>query len=84
MAGYTYGPLVGLYAFGLYTKRKLNDQLVPLICLISPIITYIIGSNSKDWFDGYIFSFEIIIVNALFSFAGLWLISKKDPEFQKT
>jgi SSS family transporter len=78
MAGYTYGPLVGLYAFGLYTKRKLSDQFVPFVCIISPIITYIIGTNSKEWFNGYQFSFEIIIVNALISFIGLWIISKKE------
>ncbi len=75
MAGYTYGPLVGLYAFGLYTKRKLKDQLVPAVCVIAPVITYIIGANSKLWFNGYQFSFEIIIVNAVLSFIGLWLIS---------
>jgi SSS family transporter len=77
MAGYTYGPLVGLYAFGLYTKRALKDKLVPWICVLSPILTYIIGSNSAKWFDGYLFSFEIIILNSLISFIGLWIISKK-------
>jgi Na+/proline symporter len=84
MAGYTYGPLVGLYAFGLYTKRKLTDHLVPFICLISPVITYVIGTNSKEWFNGYQFSFEIIIVNALISYIGLWLISQKQENQKAT
>ncbi len=75
MAGYTYGPLVGLYAFGLYTKRKLKDKFVPFICILAPVLTYVIGSNAKEWFNGYQFSFEIIIVNAVFSFVGLWAIS---------
>jgi SSS family transporter len=78
MAGYTYGPLVGLYAFGLYTKKKLKDKLVPIVCVVSPIITYVLNTHSKDWFNGYQFSFEIIIVNALISFIGLWLISDSD------
>lgn len=77
MAGYTYGPLVGLYAFGLYSRRKLTDPLVPFVCILSPVLTYIIGTNSKEWFNGYQFSFEIIIVNALISYIGLWIISKK-------
>jgi SSS family transporter len=78
MAGYTYGPLVGLYAFGLYTKRKLKDKLVPIVCVVSPIITYVLNTHSKEWFNGYQFSFEIIIVNALVSFIGLWIISEKE------
>ena len=80
MAGYTYGPLVGLYAFGLYTKRKLKDTLVPLVCIIAPAITYLLNMNSKVWFNGYQFSFEIIIVNALLSFIGLWMISYRESD----
>ncbi|HSZ25796.1 MAG TPA: sodium:solute symporter [Cytophagaceae bacterium] len=79
MAGYTYGPLVGLYAFGLYTKKKLKDSFVPFVCIVSPILTYIIGTNSKSWLNGYQFSFEIIVLNAFISFVGLWLISEKEP-----
>ncbi|HVD99922.1 MAG TPA: sodium:solute symporter [Cytophagaceae bacterium] len=82
IAGYTYGPLVGLYAFGLYTKKKLNDRLVPLVCIISPILTYIVGSNSQNWFNGYQFSFEIILLNASISFIGLWIISL-NPDSQE-
>lgn len=82
MAGYTYGPLVGLYAFGLYTKRALHDHLVPVVCILSPVLTYIIGTNSQEWFNGYQFSFEIIIVNAAISYVGLWMISHKNKSIE--
>ena len=77
VAGYTYGPLLGLFAFGLFTKLRVRDKLVPLICLISPALSYLLSLNSKEWFGGYIFSFEILIVNGLITFLGLWLISWK-------
>ncbi len=75
VAGYTYGPLLGLFSFGLLTKRNVRDRLVPFICLISPAISYLLSLNSKIWFSGYVFSFEILIVNGLLTFIGLWMIS---------
>jgi Na+/proline symporter len=80
VAGYTYGPLLGLYAFGIYTKRIPNDKLVPIIALLSPILTYIIGQNSAQLFWGYKFGFELLIVNGLITFLGIFLISKKRIE----
>src|SRR5688572_13703878 len=80
VAGYTYGPLLGLYAFGLFTKRHLRDKLVPLVCIICPILTYITNENSEIWFDGYKFGFEILMLNGFLTFMGLWFISKKHPE----
>jgi len=79
MASYTYGPLLGLFAFGLFTKRKVNDQwyTVPLICIASPLLTLLISSYSEELFWGYKFSFETLIVNGLLCFIGLALISKK-------
>lgn len=77
VAGYTYGPLLGLFSFGILTTRIVHDKLVPVICLISPIISYGISSNSADWFNGYQFGIEILIVNGLITFLGLWLISSK-------
>ena len=74
IAGYTYGPLLGLYGFGLYTKMKVKDRLVPWVCLISPLLCYIIDSNSARWFDGFQFGFFILIVNGLFTSIGLLLI----------
>ncbi len=77
VAGYTYGPLLGLYAFGLFTKIKVKDGFVPAIALLSPIITYFIQYNSEAWFNGYIFGFELLIVNGLITFIGLWFFKQK-------
>jgi Na+/proline symporter len=76
IAGYTYGPLLGLFSFGLFTRLKVRDKLVPVVCVISPIISYVISSNSADWFGGYKIGLEILIINGLITFLGLWLISK--------
>lgn len=74
-AGYTYGPLVGLFAFGMLTKRAAYDKLVPWICLISPVLCYIINANSVAWI-GYALSFELIILNGLITFILLWSTGK--------
>jgi Na+/proline symporter len=77
IASYTYGPLLGLYAFGLFVQSKtVNDKLVPFICLISPAICYILATYSKDWLDGYVIAEELIIINGLITFIGLLFISK--------
>lgn len=76
-AGYTYGPLLGLFGFGIFTKYQLKDQFVPFVCLISPILSYVININSADWFGGYKFGFEILILNGALTFLGLMLIRKK-------
>ncbi len=75
-AGYTYGPLLGLYAFGLYVKRKVSDRFIPLVCLLSPIVSYVIAYFSPQ-LTGYEFGFEILIVNGLLTFLGLWLLSEE-------
>ncbi|MCB0754365.1 MAG: sodium:solute symporter, partial [Flavobacteriales bacterium] len=77
VAGYTYGPLLGLYAFGLFTKLKVRDKLVPIVCIASPVLTYIINANSKAWLGGYKFGFELLILNGALTFIGLLLVSKK-------
>lgn len=76
-AGFTYGPLLGLYAFGLFTKLDIKDKFVPLITLLSPIISYGIYKLSPIYFNGYEFGFEILIVNGLLTFLGLLIISRK-------
>jgi Na+/proline symporter len=78
VAGYTYGPLLGLFTFGIFTKRKLGGVLVPVICLISPLLSYWISYNSESWFSGYKISIEILIINGLITFLGLLMISKKE------
>ncbi|HLT07029.1 MAG TPA: sodium:solute symporter [Cyclobacteriaceae bacterium] len=76
-AGFTYGPLLGLYVFGLSNKWRIKDKWVPLVCLASPIASYILDRNAADWFNGYQFGFEILLINAALTFVGLTtLISK--------
>lgn len=76
-AGYTYGPLLGLYAFGLFTKYKVYDHLVWIIALLSPILCIALNQYSEKLLFGYKFGFEILIVNGLITFVGLLLIRKK-------
>ena len=81
VASYTYGPLLGLYAFGLFMKSKtVHDKLVPVVSVVAPLITFWINSHATEWFSGYVFSVEIIIVNGLITFLGLLLISKSTQE----
>lgn len=75
IAGYTYGPLLGLFAFGLLTHKLPSDKMVPLVCVLSPIICYILNKNSVEFLNGYKFGFELLIVNGALTFAGLVLIS---------
>jgi SSS family transporter len=80
LAGFTYGPLIGLFFFGILTKRNLNDKLVPLVSVIVPIIVatiwYIHGQGKIRWLGTYEFGAELIIYNSLLSFGSLFLISK--------
>ena len=77
IATYTYGPLLGLYAFGLFVKSKtVHDKFVPLVCLISPAICFLITKNSVLLFGDYVIDNELIILNCLITFLGLLLISK--------
>ncbi|MFY0608089.1 MAG: sodium:solute symporter [Cyclobacteriaceae bacterium] len=75
-AGYTYGPLLGLFTFGIFTKYQLKDNYVPIICLASPILSYLININSEMLLGGYKFGFEILILNGLLTFIGLLMIRK--------
>ncbi len=84
VAGYTYGPLLGLYTFGLFTKRNVRDKLVPLVCLISPALCFGLDINSKEYLNGYLFGNEILIVNGFLTYIGLWIISHKNSDHGKT
>ncbi len=75
-AGYTYGPLLGLFSFGILTNFELKDKYVPIVCLLSPILSYVINLNSEAWFNGYKFGFEILILNGILTFLGLVFIRK--------
>ena len=84
VAGYTYGPLLGLYSFGLYTKRVVRDRFVPVICVVSPLLTYLISYNSVAWLNGYEFGFEVLILNGFLTFTGLMAISTKAGKLELT
>lgn len=75
VAGYTYGPLLGMYSFGLFTRRNVKDAAVPWISLISPVLCYILHIHSQEWLNGYTFGFEILILNGLLTFIGLMIYS---------
>jgi len=77
VAGYTYGPLLGLFTFGLLTTRRVKDKLVPLICILSPVLSFLISTHAPAFLGGYQFDIEILIVNGFITFLGLYLISVK-------
>jgi SSS family solute:Na+ symporter len=77
IAGYTYGPLLGLYSFGLFTKRRVSDKLTPFIALFSPLACYFLSLYSVELFNGYKFGFELLLLNGFLTFIGLWIFSKK-------
>jgi len=74
-AGYTYGPILGLFCYGMFTKNNVKDKLVPVVCIIAPILTYIINSNSEALFGGFKFGFLIVVVNGLLTFLGLLILT---------
>jgi Na+/proline symporter len=76
IAGYTYGPLLGLFSFGLLTKLQVRGKLVPIICVLSPAVTYAIATTSETWLGGYKFGLEVILLNGTLTFLGLLFISK--------
>ncbi|MBC7875317.1 MAG: hypothetical protein H7Y01_15055, partial [Ferruginibacter sp.] len=95
-AGITYGPLLGLFAFGILTKRRLNDKLIWAVCIIAPLLALGIDVlSSPEWYEkklhislgltslsaklfhGYKIGYELILINGLLTFLGLFLISKK-------
>ncbi len=79
VAGFTYGPLLGLFAYGLLNKNAVHDKWVPVVCILSPIISVILDFNSENWFNGYQFGFEILLVNAAITMLGLFGLYKSRP-----
>ncbi|MBK6609770.1 MAG: sodium:solute symporter [Sphingobacteriales bacterium] len=77
VASFTYGPLLGLFAFGLYTKRQIADKYTPVICILPPVICYFLFTYSAQLFWGYKMGFELLLINAALTFLALLLISKK-------
>lgn len=77
VAAYTYGPLLGLFSFGILTKRKVEDNLVPYVCVAAPVICFILDKYQKQLFGSFEIGLELLIINGLITFTGLLLISKK-------
>ena len=80
LAGYTYGPLLGLFTFGLLSKRAIRDKWAWLVCIVAPLLALIIDLSSKAWMNGFTFGFLIIVVVSLLTYLGLWLISYRKTE----
>ena len=77
LASYTYGPLLGLFVFGLFTKKQPNDTVVPYICIVSPLLCYFLDLTAQH-FLGYRFGYELLMLNGLLTFAGLWASSLRN------
>ncbi len=77
VAGYTYGPLLALFAFGIFTKRDVNNKMVPIICIASPILCYLLKENDAALLGGYKIGLELLLINAGITFSFLYLASKK-------
>jgi Na+/proline symporter len=77
IAGYTYGPLLGLYTFGLFTTRTVRDHYTPWVAILSPVICYVLSHFSEELFNGYKFGFELLLVNGFLTFMGLFILSHR-------
>ena len=80
LASYTYGPILGLFAFGLSVKASVRDRYIPLVAIASPILCFILDRHSQEWFGGYSFSYELLILNALFTYIGLLLLIRRGKD----
>ena len=77
VASYTYGPLLGMFCFGMFTKLPVRDRWIPLVAVLAPVITWILDANSVAWFSGYQFSHERLILNALLTFLGMLCLVRR-------
>ena len=78
LASYTYGPILGLFAFGILTKKQVKDRYVPIVALVAPLVCLVLQLNSERWFGGYRFSYELLLLNAALTFLGLLLLVRKE------
>ena len=78
LAGYTYGPLLGLFAFGVLMKSKLKEKLVPLVCLLAPCLSWILAENAPLLLNGFKFGYELLLINGFITFLGLYFIREKE------
>ena len=80
LASYTYGPLLGLFAFGILSKREVCDRVVPVVAVVAPALCALLDAFSQEWFGGYTFGFEILLLNAGFTIFGLLLFSQRTEQ----
>ena len=80
LASYTYGPILGMFAFGLCCKKQVHNKWVPLVAVLSPVLSYIVQAHSEQWFGGYRFSYELILLNAAFTVLGLCLLIRRQAK----
>lgn len=78
VAGYTYGPLLALFSFGILTKRKIQGYAIPLICILSPVLCYMLKQYDKEWLGGYAIGTELLVINGGLTFLLLYISSKKE------
>jgi Na+/proline symporter len=83
VAGLTYGPLLGLFAFGLLTKFKIRDRLVPVVVFVSPLVSWLLNNYSEQLFNGYQIGFELVIINGAITFLGLFLLRISEKNIVK-
>ncbi len=76
-SGFIYGPLLSLYLFGIYSVRTIKDKFVPIICVLSPLVSFILDQKSTDWLWGYEFGYDILLVNSLISYLAFYILSGK-------
>jgi len=77
VAGYTYGPLLGMFTFGLFTRWKVKDRVMPYIAIASPVICFFLNTYSEEFLGGYKFGFELLIVNGIITFAGMAIFRER-------
>ena len=82
VASYTYGPILGMFTFGIIFKRRVCDRLMPVVAITAPLLSFVLDHNSAAWFGGYNFGFEILVINALITMIGMALISSKNNQKQ--
>ncbi|MDR0756850.1 MAG: sodium:solute symporter, partial [Tannerella sp.] len=81
LASYTYGPILGLFAFGIFMKQRVHDKCVPPVAILAPVLCFVLQKYSESWFNGYRFGYELLLFNALFTFAGLLLCTRRRGEY---
>jgi hypothetical protein len=78
LASYTYGPILGLFAFGLCCKKPVRDRWVPVVAVAAPLLCLMLDVNSVRWFNGYHFSYELLAMNAAFTIIGLCCLIRRE------